>query len=180
MSQAIESRDAAPLEAELERLHPGAFAWAMLCCRFHRAEAEEVLQTAYLKVLDGRAAFDGRSTARTWLFGVVRRTACEQRRRRAIHGAAILRLWATRAPAEEPQSPERLSSRAETRRLLRRLLSRLSSRQREILHLVFYEELTLEQAAGVMGLPPGTARTHYQRGKARLRELLALDGEGER
>jgi RNA polymerase sigma-70 factor (ECF subfamily) len=54
-----------------------------------------------------------------------------------------------------------------------RLLSRLSRRQRELLHLVFYQELTVEQAAEVLRIPVGTARTHYERGKSRLRGLLA-------
>ena len=42
--------------------------------------AEEVLQDVYWKVLEGRARYDGRSTLKTWLFGVVRLTARELRR----------------------------------------------------------------------------------------------------
>ena len=37
------------------------------------------------------------------------------------------------------------------------------------------KELTIEQAAGVMRISIGTARTHYERGKSRLRELLAAE-----
>ena len=52
-----------PTEAqrELEQLHPASFGWAMACCQRERELAEDVLQTAYLKVLDGRARFDGRT-----------------------------------------------------------------------------------------------------------------------
>ena len=39
--------------------------------------------------------------------------------------------------------------------------------------LVFYQELSVAEAASVLGISVGTARTHYQRGKQRLRELLA-------
>jgi RNA polymerase sigma-70 factor (ECF subfamily) len=174
---AIEAEDASPIETELERLHPGAFAWALVCCESSRPEAEEVLQTAYLKVLDGRAQFSGRSSLRTWLFGVIRYTALERRRHRTIDGAALARLWLWRGSPEASPSPEGLSAEGEIRLRLRRLLGKLSARQREVLHLVFYEELTLEQAGEVLGLPPGTIRTHYQRGKARLRELLATEDE---
>src|SRR6185295_20378976 len=69
------------LEAELARCHQAAQAWALACCRWAREAAGDVLQASYLKVLDGRAQFEGRSTFQTWLFGVIRRTASEQRRR---------------------------------------------------------------------------------------------------
>jgi RNA polymerase sigma-70 factor (ECF subfamily) len=51
-------------------------------------------------------------------------------------------------------------------------LRALPGRQRQVLHLVFHEDLTVEAAAGVRGVTVGSARTHYARGKARLRELL--------
>jgi RNA polymerase sigma-70 factor (ECF subfamily) len=55
---------------------------------------------------------------------------------------------------------------------LRDALRQLPARQREVLHLVFHEDLTVESAGGIMGVSLGSARTHYARGKARLRSLL--------
>jgi RNA polymerase sigma-70 factor (ECF subfamily) len=62
--------------------------------------------------------------------------------------------------------------RSERARALASALGKLSGRQREVLHLVFSQDLTIEQAAGVLGIATGSARQHYERGKARLRELL--------
>jgi RNA polymerase sigma-70 factor (ECF subfamily) len=164
------------LESALARFHDSSFGWALLCCGFDRADAEDVLQSAYLKAMDGRARYNGHSSPRTWFFSVVRNTAVDHRRARSLRGAAV-RRWMRGRPEPPPApSPERLGDEDRLRARLRRLLGRLPARQREVIHLVFYHELSLAQAAEVLHLPVGTVRTHYQRGKARLRAMLAEDG----
>lgn len=144
--------------------HEENFAWALGCCGRNRRDAEEVLQTVYLKVLDGRARFEGRSTLRTWLFSVIRRTAAQHRRTAWLQRRRTGPLVevAEEATAEPDGREEELTQ----------ALERLSRRQREVLLLVFYHEHTIEQAAEVLGIGIGSARTHYERGKARLRALL--------
>jgi len=161
------------LEAELARTHPAGFAWAVRCCRGDRDEAMDVLHVAYVKVLDGRARFERRSSFRTWLFGVIRRTALEEGRKRWLRTLRLER-WRREPRPEPPSVDERLTGDERAARL-RDAIGRLSKRQQEVLHLVFYQDLTVEEAAGVMGLPVGTARTHYARGKERLRRLLGSE-----
>ena len=62
---------------------------------------------------------------------------------------------------------------------LRRCLQQLPARQAEVLHLVFYQDLTINEAAQIMGVGIGSARQHYERGKARLRTLLQPDSHHE-
>lgn len=164
------------LEAELERIHPASFGWALACCRWDRSEAEEVQQETVLKVLDGRARFDGRSSFRTWLFAVIRRTAAERRRRAAVRRVALIRWWRGR-PDHPAEDPERDVARAAEQRSLTEALAALPARQRQVLHLVFYQDLAIREAAEVIGVSLGTARTHYERGKHRLRELLNEEAE---
>ena len=165
------------LETELLRVHEASFGWALHCARFDRSEAEDVLQQAYLKVLDGSARFGGRSAFQTWLFGVIRRTATERRRGHAMRSLLLDRWFGVARhelrPTEDPLA--RLVRDAESRALLG-ALGQLSARQGDLLHLVFYQDLSIEEAAAVLGLRTGTARTHYERGKARLRVLLNSGG----
>jgi RNA polymerase sigma-70 factor (ECF subfamily) len=157
----------------LEEIHPATAGWALSCCRWDREEAEEVLQMTYLKVLDGHARFDDRSSFKTWLFGVVRRTAAERRRSRWVRALAGLRWQDGRSSPPPVPTPESLLAAGETSRSLRAALETLPARQRQVLHLVFYQDLTIAGAAHVLGISLGSARTHYQRGKAALHGRLA-------
>lgn len=160
-------------EIDLARYHTDSFGWALSCCDWDRSEAEDVLQEAYLKYLDGRARFDGRAAFKTWLFAVIRRTAAERRRKRYRRE----RLAAWFGPAEAPQAPapDRDVARSQAARRVVAALATLPARQREVLHLVFYGDLSVGEAARVMGVSVGSARTHYDRGKRRLARLLDPD-----
>jgi RNA polymerase sigma factor (sigma-70 family) len=163
----------ASLWRAIEELHPASFAWARACSG-SGAEAEDVLQTAYEKIAGGRAKFDGRSSLKTWLFGVIRWTAAEHRRR-----AWVRRFMPARTSAP-PASPEDHAAQSERARALVLLIAQLPDRQRQVLHLVFYEDMSVEAAAEAMGVTVGTARVHYDRAKKRLAELVgrteAADG----
>ena len=156
------------LKAELEKLHDSSFGWAMSCCRRNRAEAEEVLQTVYLKILQGKARYRGESALRTWLFAVIRKTAISEHRKnlmRTLSPVGAPRVSNDRHPIAELE-------RNEMQRCFQEALEHLPARQRETLHLVFYQDLSLSEAAQVMEVSVGSARRHYERGKKRLREIL--------
>ncbi|MGH7655586.1 MAG: RNA polymerase sigma factor [Gemmatimonadaceae bacterium] len=166
--------DRADLERELEQMHEACWGWALACCGRDRDLAEDALQTSYLRILSGRARFDGRSALRTWVFGVIRRTAMEElranrtRRSREDVDAASAPDLSDPAPGADVRV-----ERSDERAALLAALSALSSRQREVLELVFYHGLTVEEAAAVMQISVGSARTHYDRGKKALAIALA-------
>lgn len=162
------------LKAELEALHQASFGWALHCCRRNHAHAEEVLQMVYLKILQGKASYRSEASVKTWLFAVIRKTAISERRRHLVH--ALKSVAGMRSETPEPDRPDAELERSEMQQRFQRALLRLPERQRETLHLVFYQDLSLSEAAEVMNVSVGTARQHYERGKKRLRE--ALDREG--
>ena len=169
--------DPAGLEQQIAQLHRVSFAWALACCRWNVTEAEEVLQSAYLRVLEGQARYAGRSSFKTWLFSVVHNVASEMRRRRWLRDVALKRWFKGSAPDGALPGPDEAVDLGERGARVRRALGRLAERQREVLDLVFFHELTIEEAAQVMGVALGTARVHYQRGKRRLLAMLAPEEE---
>ena len=106
----------ADFDDQLSRHHRAAFGWALACCRWDRTAAEDVLHTAYLKLMDGRARFDGHAQFRTFLFGVIRRTASEERRRRVIRETLSLGVLRREPDAESVRRPDSRRSCATNRR----------------------------------------------------------------
>jgi RNA polymerase sigma-70 factor, ECF subfamily len=162
--------DISALQAELEKLHGASFGWALSCCRRDHAEAEEVMQTVYLKILEGKARYRGESSLRTWLFAVIRKTAITRQRKRLLRALKSIAVSST--TDSFVAEPATAFERSEAQKQFQTALERLPARQREVLHLVFYEDLNLREAANVMGISIGSVRQHYERGKKHLRASL--------
>ena len=163
----------AELERELEALHAESWGWALACCARDRELAEDALQSAYLRVLSGRARFDGHSSVRTWVFGVIRVTAMEEARRRRSWTARNTDAKSAMDATDPSPGADALVESSEQRARLVDALATMSPRQREVLQLVFYHDMTIEEAARVMQVSLGSARTHYERGKKALAQRIA-------
>src|SRR5215469_1449957 len=112
------------LRAELERLHPESYGWALGCCFRNAGEAETVLQTVYLKVLEGKARFDGRAKFKTWLFSVIRKTAADRRRRSILQRMGFTRYETTLPAAAPDVAPDEAVYRSEVQIRLLQALAR--------------------------------------------------------
>lgn len=158
------------LKSQLERYHQKSFVWSLSCCANDPVEAEDVLQAVYLKILEGRAKYSGRSAFQTWLFAIIRNTAVDWRRKKRLRQFGLIKYKEKmdRNFSEESAEP------SQTLVLFEQTLGELPKRQQQVLELVFYHDLTVEQAAKVMGVSIGSARTHYDRAKRRIRQLLEM------
>jgi RNA polymerase sigma factor (sigma-70 family) len=166
--------DIVELQDELEKLHSASFGWALSCCRRDHAEAEEVLQTVYLKILEGKAKFRGESSLKTWLFAVIRKTAIGEYRKKLLRNLVFIGGLEKRDDATPlVDAPGAAFEKSEIQKQFRAALAKLPPRQREVLHLAFYEDMSLSEAAVIMGISIGSARQHYERGKKHLRAWLS-------
>jgi RNA polymerase sigma-70 factor, ECF subfamily len=131
---------------------------------------DDLLQETFLVAYRKRATFDGRSTVRTWLYGIASHLSMRHRR-----GAGRWRR-ALGIYAEEPTrvaaNPEDELEKAQAAQLLRATLERLPFKQREVVVLYELEELEGPDIAELLGIPINTVWTRLHHGRKRLQELM--------
>ncbi len=136
------------------------------------AAADEAVQESLVVVWQGAGKFRGESRVIAWLLGIVHHKAHNQ-----LRGRVVDSLDATPAdpPAPDPLPDEQAAER-EQRRLVRAGLDGLSLEHRLVLELVFYQGLSLNEAADVCGCPVGTVKSRLNYAKASLRGVLSRAG----
>jgi len=165
-------RDADALEnnpeitrSALEAIHSQVFGWALSRCDYDRAAAEDIMQQAYVELLSGNALFRKKSTLKTFVFSVVQNLARSRYRRLATRLRLVRDQAANVDDSFVPEEPDRNAD-------VWLAVKHLPARQRDVIELVFCRELTIEEAASVMGVTTGTGRVHYDRAKKALRRTL--------
>ncbi len=153
----------------LEAIHSQVFGWALSRCNYDHATAEDLVQQAYVELLTGKALFDDKSSLQTFVFGVVQNLARSRFRRISSR----LRLLQTFGNPEEPTAA--IHEHEEQAGNVWRVVGELPDRQRDIVELMFCRDLTIEEAAAVMGVTVGTGRQHYARAKKALAAKLDME-----
>jgi RNA polymerase sigma-70 factor (ECF subfamily) len=159
----------------LQDLHEQLFGWALSRSDFDHADAEDLMQQAYVEVLSGRARFNNKSTLKTFVFGVVQNLARSQMRKIAIR-LRIFRSHSAELQQDELAETER---NEDEQREVWQAVEALPARQRDVTELVFCRDMTIEEASAVMGVSVGTGRVHYDRAKKALAvKLAAMNDSG--
>jgi RNA polymerase sigma-70 factor (sigma-E family) len=129
------------------------------------ALAEDLLQTTLTKTYLAWRRLGGMESVEAYARRVLVNTATSWWRRR----------WRGERPtAELPERPARdETDRYGDRDAIWRLLQTLPTRQRAVLVLRYYEDLTESDTAALLGLSVGTVKSHTSRALATLRERLA-------
>jgi RNA polymerase sigma-70 factor (ECF subfamily) len=147
------------------------------------AEAEDVLQDAYLLAYRSIGAFRGDAKLSTWLVRIVANESLARLRKRTRR-AAILPLHGDAPDGEDPmlavdvphsETPERATLRGEMRRLLELRIDALPEGYRTVFVLRALEELSVEETAECLGIPEATVRTRFFRARSLLREALSRE-----
>ncbi len=144
------------------------------------ADAEDVLQDAYIAALRHMGDFRGGSRLTTWLTRIVINTALGRlRSRRRDNVVELLDARLPDSPLEQAMvddpntSPEQSAMRSQLRGLLEHQIDALPLAYRTAFILREVEEMTIDEAAECLAIPAATVRTRVFRARALLRAALA-------
>jgi len=135
-------------------------------------EAEDVMQNVFMEIYKVAAQFDPeRGTTKMWILRYAYHRSMNRRKQLQVrHFYATTDL----AAIEDILLTEETSILAshEAREVIQRGLQTLSPEQKRVLHLAYFEGLTMKEIAEETGESLGNVRHHYYRGLDKLRDQL--------
>ncbi len=144
----------------------------------NRDDALDVVQDAFLRFFSTLQRFDVRRPLKPWLYQIVRNRVVDLYRRRRVRRHEPLDRGDD-APALQLRDlrvdPERDAARSELRSRLWQALDELSPKQREILVLRDYQDLSYAEIATTLDIPIGTVMSRLHGARQRLRKILQDD-----
>jgi RNA polymerase sigma-70 factor (ECF subfamily) len=181
----------------VDRYGPSMLRVAMRFVRT-RAVAEEVVQDAWVGVLDGIGRFEGRSSFKTWLFRILTNTAQTRGARESrttpvsFHSESDLEPgvtsvdperflaagerwagWWASAPVRFDEQPESRLLSSETIALVRQVVEGLPEAQRTVIAMRDIAGFSSEEVCSSLGITEGNQRVLLHRARTKVR--LALE-----
>jgi RNA polymerase sigma-70 factor (ECF subfamily) len=162
-----------------------------------RSVAEEVVQEAWLGVLQSLGRFEGRSSLKTWIVAIVVHTAQKRavRERRSVPFASLAPESAVdegrfqrsdepfpghwrRYPASWGASPDRVAEDRETLRVAMRAIAELPANQQAVIRMRDIEGWDADEVCTALNVSPANQRVLLHRARSRVRTALEehLDG----
>ncbi len=140
------------------------------------SDAEEVAQEAFIRIFRGLPKFRGDAALSTWIYRLAVNAALSHRTRRA--GARLPTVDDPQADRtiEAQPAAEPVQGDAVLRARLERALVRLPTGYRTVIVLHDVEGLEHEEIASILSCHVGTSKSQLHKARARLREILAVEG----
>jgi len=139
----------------------------------NEAAAEDLISEVFLDVWRQAGKFEGRSAVTTWMLSIARFKALSALRRRPEEE---LDDETAEQIEDHADDPEVALAKKDKGAVLRQCLSKLSAEHREIVDLVYYHEKSVEEVAGIVGIPEATVKTRMFYARKKLSELLKEQG----
>jgi len=172
----------------VERYMPRALAYARQMTGSH-ADAEDIVQDAFVKAYTKLGTFQGESGFYTWFYRLLTNSCLDHLRKRSL----VMRVFRFRSGSGEQQDdddgierePDKGSGSSplaglenkEAGEAIKKALGRLPERQRAVFLLRHNEDMKTSEVAAVLGITEGAVKSHLARAVASLKKSLRAYGK---
>ncbi|MEV4372098.1 MULTISPECIES: RNA polymerase sigma factor [unclassified Nonomuraea] len=145
--------------------------------RLGPSEAEDVVADTFLAAFQHRGGYDrSRPDARPWLYGIASNLIGRRRRTEMSLYRAYVRSGVHPAELSGSRVEDEVNTLAVNRPLALALME-LAPADRDVLLLVAWAELSYQEVADALAVPPGTVASRLNRARLQIRQALSRQGE---
>jgi RNA polymerase sigma-70 factor, ECF subfamily len=168
----VANGDRLAMQVLFARHHVRVYRFVLRLVR-NEAKAEDLISEVFLDIWRQAGKFEGRSAPSTWMLSIARFKALSALRKRTEEELDEETAGAIEDQADDPEVSLAKKDKAI---VLRQCLSKLSAEHREVVDLVYYHEKSVEEVAGIVGIPEATVKTRMFYARKKLSELLKEQG----
>ena len=140
------------------------------------SQLDDVVQETFMVAYRRRDDFEGRSSVKTWLYGIAFNVVRAYRRELGAKYPAALNAEQRADPgllADDADGPQESAAKREAARLVDRFVRHLNEDQRDVFVLAELEELSAPEIATVLGTPLNTVYSRLRLARAEFGKAVA-------
>jgi len=166
-----------------EKYHQDVFQFLFYLVK-NREQAEDLVQEVYIRVLKSYGKFEGKSSAKTWLFSIARNVAIDSFRKQKGWKQKLLEKfdWDTQQVKDEYPIPEQIAIQKDEIRWMYEAMDACTVDQRTVVILRYLQELSIVETAEALGWTESKVKTTQHRALNVLKKQmeLLLEREGDK
>lgn len=149
-----------PLEALIERYQRSLYAAAFNICR-NPEDANDAVQDTFIQYYTSGKEFRDEEHLKAWLLRVAVNRAKDITRSFWRRNKISIEEYAEEIPFENQEDRELFEA-----------VMKLPEKYRDVIHLYYYEELSVKEIAGILGASQGSVKMRLSRGRSFLRDVF--------
>lgn len=166
IQRAVNLRDQRAFAQLVLRYQSQLRTWCRRLCNGDAAQGDDLAQEVFIKAYGALGAFKMEAKFSVWLYRIAFNAAASKWRRKSLE-------WCDLDEVPEFNDEQDNAGALINARYLNEAVERLSEPQQIALRLCYEEDLSHSEAASLMNIPLGSLKSHINRGKQRLKQLLA-------
>jgi RNA polymerase sigma-70 factor (ECF subfamily) len=132
--------------------------------------AEDIFQDVFIKVNQKLSTFEGNSSIKTWIIRITINT-CKDYLKSAWN-RRVVPMMEYQEDAIISESDYDEVEKQDTNNLVKQTVLSLPEKYRDVVLCVYFQEMTITEAAQTLGIAEGTAKSRLSRARLRLKEVL--------